>query len=105
VAGIQTRRLSDGCVPRVRNSAKNHTQPEWATPVGDPSGKARRVSSKTVVRRAARARCQTGAALVLAGDLEGELNLHHRAVLVAHLDCHLVTLRAVQAPRVPRETS
>jgi hypothetical protein len=26
--------------------------------VGDPSGKARRVSSGTVVRRAARARCQ-----------------------------------------------
>jgi hypothetical protein len=33
----------------TRNSAKNHTQPELAIPVGDPSGKARRVSSGTVV--------------------------------------------------------
>jgi hypothetical protein len=38
----------------TRNSAKNHTQPEQAIPVGDPSGKARRVSSGTVVRRAAK---------------------------------------------------
>jgi hypothetical protein len=37
----------------TRNSAKNHTQPELAIPVGDPSGRARRVSSGTVVRRAA----------------------------------------------------
>ena len=37
----------------ARNSAKNHTQPEQAIPVGDPSGKARRMSSGNVVRRAA----------------------------------------------------
>jgi len=37
----------------ARNSAKNHTQPELAIPVGDPSGKARRMSSGNVVRRAA----------------------------------------------------
>jgi hypothetical protein len=36
----------------ARNSAKNHTQPELAIPVGDPSGKARRMSSGNVVRRA-----------------------------------------------------
>jgi hypothetical protein len=36
----------------ARNSAKNHTQPEQAIPVGDPSGKARRMSSGNVVRRA-----------------------------------------------------
>ncbi len=37
----------------ARNSAKNHTQPEQAIPVGEPSGKARRMSSGNVVRRAA----------------------------------------------------
>ena len=42
-----------GCFCMARNSAKNHIQPKWAIPVGEPSGKARRVSSGTVVRRAA----------------------------------------------------
>jgi hypothetical protein len=45
---------SDLRFPKARNSAKNQNQPEIAIPVGDPSGKARRLSSGTVVRRAAK---------------------------------------------------
>ena len=48
---------------------------------------------------------RTEEALLPAYDLERELDFHYRSVRVAHLDYHLLALRAVHAHRVPGYTS